>query len=143
MSNRTGLTVLALAAVSLASGCGGSKGLSRTELVARADPICRRINEKIDSSKLTRDNFARVARSLAAYEQQSTAELAKLAPPASMAGDWKTIVDDFQTIGEQLAAIGRAKGPKEAVPSGSTISRAQTERTEVAHRDGFNYCARF
>lgn len=143
MSIRTSLAALALAATALATGCGGSQGLSRSQLIAKADLICKRTNEKIHASNLGPRNIIRLAPGLAVYEEQSAAELAKLQPPSSMADDWKTIVDDFQVVGRSLAEIGHAKSLKEAIPSGNTISRAQGERARAAQRNGFRDCAQY
>jgi hypothetical protein len=147
MTTRTVLTTLALATVlAAASGCGESKGLSRAELIAKADPICRRTNDKLDSNPLTLQNVARIAPEAAAYEKQSAAELAKLAPPASMARDWKAIVDGFQITGEDLAKVGeyaKVKNLKAAVLSAAKLSNAQHDRAVTASRNGFKDCSRY
>lgn len=145
-------SVLALAGtvVALASGCGESKGLSRAELIAKADPICQRANAKLDSSNISPQNIAQVAPGIAAVDRQVSAELAKLTPPSSMAGDWTIIVDGFRKSGvglERLGAVPRIsslKKPSKAVIEAETVfTGSQDARASAGARSGFKDCARF
>lgn len=148
---RTVLGALALAAAVLAAGgCGGSKGLSRAELIAKADPICQRANHALDSSKISSKNLASVAPGLATVEQQVSAELAKLTPPSSMVADWHVIVDGFRRTAVGLNEVGRvAKAGLSAKPTTALlegekeVSKGQQARATTAGRDGFLECARF
>lgn len=152
-TTRSSLAMLALAALATASGCGGSKGLSRSELIAKADPICQRINTTLTEAKLTPQNIAQVAPGIATAELQASAELTKLAPPSSMAADWKVIVDGFHETG-----VGMQKSAEAAKSATTTHSPAQSKtlheaelevfkgqqaRETAATRDGFIDCARF
>jgi hypothetical protein len=145
---RKGLTTLALtaAAVLTTSGCGGTKGLSRAELIAKADPLCRRANTTIDSSKLTPKTVSRLAPGIAAVEQEVSSQLAKLTPPSSMASDWKTIVNGFRSAGTGLLHMGEARKTNDThalVKAEAELSNGQIARTEAAQRNGFKDCSHY
>jgi hypothetical protein len=150
------LAALALAATALtASGCGGSAGstkpLTRSELIARGDAICRRINAKISTITVSSaQDYARLAPPLAAYEQTAVAEMRKLTPPASMANDWKQIVTGAQMLADGTAKLGeyaQTSNPFQAhqTPSVHAAFVATTEGAKqivtAAQREGFNDCA--
>jgi hypothetical protein len=154
MTTCSGLTTLALATAVLAtaSGCGGSKGLSRAELIAKADPICRRANDTLNGSKLNAHNVAQLAPMLAATEHQVSVELAKLTPPSSMAADWKVIIDGFRRAGVGLEKVGAAakaspprfgKASKALIEGENELSNGQNVRAVTAQRSGFNDCGKF
>lgn len=152
MMTRQGLAALALAAIVLttAAGCGGSKGLSRSELIAKANPLCRRANEALDSSKLNPSNIAQVAPAVAVTVQQVSAELAKLTPPESMASDWKVMVDSVRRAGVGLGKLAQAaKTSSLAKPSQAYIegekefSSGQSDRSQIAQHNGVSECATF
>lgn len=153
---RSSLTTLALTtiAVAAASGCGGSKSLSRRELIAKADPICRRANTAVDSAKFDLQNLAQRAPGIAAAQLQASAELAKLTPPSSMSADWKVIVDGLRRSGAGIQKAGevakstgsnvKALTASKAFNEGAsefTRGREASERT--ADRNGFSDCATF
>jgi hypothetical protein len=147
-TNRTRITMLALSAAVLAatSGCGGSKGISRSELVAKADPICRRANSALISSKISQQNVVQVAPAVAAAQRQAYTELAKLAPPSAMAGDWQTIVNSWRTAGESLLKFSEATKTKDTqaeLTAESGFTRAQQVRASAATRHGFHDCAQY
>jgi hypothetical protein len=147
MTTRTGLTVLALAATALtAASCGGAKTLSRAELIAKADPICRRANHRLDTSKVNPWNLAVLGDGLAATERQVSDELAKLTPPSSMAADWKVIVDGFRRASVGLtrgAEASRIKDTPEILKHGGELTEGQHDRAVAAQRNGFKDCARY
>lgn len=148
---------LALAAVALiaASGCGGSKGgVSRAELIAKADPICRRANTVVDSAKFNLHNVGQAAPGIIAAERQASAELAKLTPPSSMAADWKVIVDGFRKTSagmQKVSEAARSAGSNEKALTQSKVfsegasefARGQHIRELTAARNGFADCAKF
>lgn len=154
-TTRSGLTTLALTTVALAavSGCGGSKELSRSELIAKADPICRRANAAIDHSKFNVSNVAQLAPGMAAAQNQASAELAKLTPPSSMAADWKVIVDGYRRTGTGIQRAGeaaRSAGSANPLTHSKAFAEAATEfangrevRQTTAARNGFIDCAKF
>jgi hypothetical protein len=154
--SRRHLAALALVATTLAaSGCGGSAGssgsLTRSELIARGDAICRRINAKLRATTVTsaRD-YARLAPPLAAYEQAAVAEMRKLTPPASMANGWNQVVSGAQMLADGTAKLGQyaqRSNPFQAHQTPSVhaafVATAEGMRQMVAaaQREGFNDCA--
>jgi hypothetical protein len=91
-------------------GCGGSshtKPLTRAELIARADAICRRILTEVDWPKAKAQTLRSVVDRLAALEEQAANELEQLTPPASMYDEYRTIVDGFKLTGPQFKQIAQ------------------------------------
>jgi hypothetical protein len=140
------LTAFALVATTFAAaGCGGSskpKPLTRAELTAKANAICRRVIAEVDWSKVSPRALPRVVGRLAALEERAAAELDKLTPPASMADTWRFIVNGFRLTGPEFRKIAQiaqtVTGPY-AVP----LSNAQHERALVANIAGIKDCARY
>ncbi len=166
--SRTRLIALALVATALTvAGCGGSTktvgatqassvgstqssspsgALTRSELIAKADPICRRVNAEI-SAKVYRTaaSIGQLAPELASFEQAATTELRSLTPPASLAQDWHQIVADNQTRAEDTAKLGEyIRAKKQAAANSLLISTGPIQRQmlAIAARDGFNDCSR-
>lgn len=145
---RTTIIAAAVAAVTLAtSGCGGSdKPLTRTELVAKAEAICRHAVDTVDWRKATFDQLARLGPRLAAIEEDASSELAHLKPPASLSIDWQILIDNFRVTGEQfrkLAATAKAHGGDASFLLEPVLS-AMRERAGDARTSGFRgECARY
>ena len=143
-------------AVLMVSGCGGSTGssaaLTRSELIARGDAICRRINAKIRATKVsTAQDYARVAPPLAAYEQTAVIEMRKLTPPASIANGWRQIVSGAQMLANGTTKLGeyaQTSNPFEVAHQTPSVHAAFAATTEgpkqmvtAAQRGGFKDCA--
>jgi len=149
MTRRSLVAPALLAAVAVA-GCGGSKELSRSELIAKADPICRKANNALDSSKITPKNLPSLAPGLATTYEQASSELAKLKPPLSMAADWKVIVSGYRRAGVGFQELGVAsKTSSLAKPSKTLIAGekeqfgGQHDRAVTASRNGFVDCSKY
>jgi hypothetical protein len=148
---RRQLTALTLAAATLAAaGCGGSssKSLTRSQLIAKADSICHRVNAKLTSANgqiNSQQDIARLAPQLAAYEQEAVVQLSKLTAPATIASDWKTIVTAAGTLAQNTAKLGeyaKANNLTAARALVSTSKKVQQQMLAVAKRDGFKDCSR-
>jgi hypothetical protein len=150
--SRTRLAALALIATMLAiSGCGGSGSsgsLTRSELIARADLICRRVHARLASTTIKGpQSYARLLPPLASYEHAAVAELRKLTPPASMAGDWRQIVDGVQAFADATAKLGAyaTSSGLPVTPSTRAASHAAGQSSQqiraAAQRQGFKDCA--
>jgi hypothetical protein len=146
---RTQLAALALTAATLAtSGCGRSsssaKPLTRAELIAKADVICRRVNVKFASTKVTSQrDLASVSSEISSYEQQAFAELSKLTPPTSLASDWSQILTATHTFADNTAKISDyAKSSNVAAERGlfASSQALRQQITTTAKRDGFSDC---
>lgn len=146
---RAALVVPVALALFAAAGCGGSKSLSRQELIAKAEPLCRRANHTLDSSKMTLHNYASVALAVAGVEHQVSDELAKLSPPESMSADWRVIVDGFRRAGVGLEEVAKAAPPHgnkltpELRKGVNELSNGQHVRAVTALRNGFKECATY
>jgi hypothetical protein len=149
--SRKRLAVLALAATTLAaSGCGGSSkastSLSKAELIAKADTICARVHAQYHANGYsTTQSIARLAPRVAAYEHAGVAEMRKLSPPASMASDWKQILDAAQRIADDTAKLGqyaKENNVKAEIPLYTADRPRQQQALAIATRDGFKECAK-
>ncbi len=152
--SRPRLAALVLVVTTLAaSGCGDSSGssnsLTRSELIARADAICRRVNAKLASTTISRpQDYARLLLPLAAYERAAVAEMRKLIPPASVANGWQQVLAGAQTLADATAKLGESvKGNSlQGTPSTRSASIAAAKGTQqmtaAARREGFKDCAR-
>lgn len=119
-----------VAAALAAGGCGGgssdarsaeplpnSASSPRSQLIARADAICRRLNTKIAAHKPANLGLAEIARGAprnAAFEKTALEELRKLTPPASMARDWRRMIAYRILLMEELVELGRYAKAKDA-----------------------------
>jgi hypothetical protein len=140
------LAAVVLAATTLAaSGCGSSpKPLTRAELTAKANAICKTVTVRLAKSSIkTQRDIARVAPELASFEQTALAELSKLVPPAELANDWKQFVAGAQTLAENTLKLGEyakannLKGAKGLITSSQAV---QQQMTATAKRDGLKDC---
>ncbi len=140
------LAVLMLASAALVtSGCGSSeKPLTRAELTAKANAICKTVTAKISSKSIsTEQQISQVAGELAGFEQTALANLSKLVPPAELEADWKKFVSGAQTLAENTAKLGeyaRAKNLKAAKALILSSENTQKQMTEIAKRDGLSAC---
>lgn len=152
----TSILLLGLALLVTSCGAGStSKSLTRQELVAQADPICRQINDQIayysnlkpSNSKdlVSASAVGRAAPKISATERNAYVQLKKLSPPSSMSDDWKAIVASMQTLADDSLKFGEAieaGDPAEtSALSSSATSALQQIRTLSAH-NGFNDCSK-
>jgi hypothetical protein len=144
------LTVLAV------SGCGGSTGpsrrLTRQELIARADVLCRRLSTKLAATAAGGEGggLGPLQLSLAAYEHAVVVEMRKLPPPVSMADGWGQMVSGAQTLADATNKLGEYEqahnnelfSPSPTTRAASSAIREGTRRiTVAAAREGFTDCA--
>lgn len=145
--HRTLVVPVALVLLAVA-GCGGSSTLSRQELIAKAEPVCRRVNHVFESNRFTPQNYTHVAPLEAKEYQQAADELAKLIPPASMASDWQVIIDGFRRASKGLQEIGNAPPPSHnkfsrVLGEGmNELAKGQHVRDVTALRTGFKDCSK-
>jgi hypothetical protein len=144
-----GWTRLATAALTTAAlgicGCGSSaKPLTRAELTAKADAICKTVTAKLAGTNIkTQQDIGRVAPELASFEESALAQLSKLVPPADLAEDWKKFVAGAQTLAENTSKLGEyAKANKLKQARGLIESSQQVQQgmVTIAKRDGLKSC---
>jgi hypothetical protein len=127
------------------AGCGSSsKPLTRAELTAKANAICRTVTAKLASKSISsQQDIARVAPELAAFEQTALNELTKLVPPTELESDWKRFVAGAQTLAENTAKLGEyASSNKLKEARGLIVSSEaiQKQMVAIAKRDGLKDC---
>jgi hypothetical protein len=119
--------------------------LSRQELIAKADLICRRVNAKRARTKYaSAADYARLVPALAEYQQAAVAAMRELVAPASMRSSWNQMVSDAQQFADSVVKFGEyAKANKlREVTSVSIAGMKANERLmALAKRKGFVDCA--
>jgi hypothetical protein len=145
---RMTIPTLAMAAALTAVGCGSaSNTLTRSQLIAKADPICKQANSRLDAALAIKNKQAipAAAASAAAYELQASIQLAKLNPPSTMAADWKAIVAEFRTVAKSINQLGEQykNGRKLDVNIANEFTGAQHRRAVIAAQNGFKNCSKY
>jgi len=151
--------VVVVVVVLLLAGCGGSGsggGLPAASgspvgqrLIASADEICERLNERLIATAPARNAssgvLARNALAHARLEHTAIAELVRLSPPAGLRRDWGQIVAERQLLASQLLSAARALRANDkhqlAVLSQAKL-RAHNAMSLIARRDGFGACTK-
>src|ERR671932_2184206 len=109
--------VLALAAASLAAGCGGGGGrLSRDDYVKRADAICAKYNRRIRALRQPRTiaGISAFTAKAIPIARRGDDELRSLEPPKgdeATAKAWLAANDDVVEAIERLGAAARRHDP--------------------------------
>ncbi|HEY5261468.1 MAG TPA: hypothetical protein VIJ33_05105 [Solirubrobacteraceae bacterium] len=137
----------ALVAAALAlTGCGESspKPLTRAELTAKANAICKAVTAKLPKKAAgSMQEIARLAGKLASSEQGALTELSKLVPPADLESDWKTFIADAEKLAENTAKLGedaKSNNLKVAGPLISSSENLEQRMLAIAKRDGIKNC---
>jgi hypothetical protein len=155
--SRICIAAVVLAGIAFAaSGCGGStktsasnepKTLTRNDLIAQADAICKRANDNLKTlSFTTAESYGNLLIKAGAYEQTAVAQLGKLVPPAEMANDWKQIVGYDQTLGQYTVQLGEyirshnTRAGREVFRASGAVLKPMTT---IAKTDGFKDCVKF
>jgi hypothetical protein len=137
---------VALATTTLAvAGCGSSsKPLTRAELTAKANAICRTVTAKLATKTIkSQQDIARIAPELASFEQTALAELGKLVPPAELENDWKQFVAGAQTLADNTSKLGEYARVNDLKAARSLITSSQAVQQKMmatAKRDGLKDC---
>lgn len=151
------MSLVLVAAALAAGGCGGGSsdarsagplpdGSPRSQLIARADAICRRLNAQIKANKqssLRLNEIARFAPRNAALEATALKELSKLTPPASIARDWHQVIAYRRTLMEELVKLGRyakANNARAIHKLAASKKRVHQKLLATATRNGFKDC---
>jgi len=114
-------------------------------LIVDADAICRRLNHRVVVSRATSpQEIASGASKNAVLEQAALVELAKLVPPASIAGQWQQILAYRRTLAQQLPTLARLERSKDAKAANALITsklRVHRQLRVAATRLGMTACA--
>src|SRR3712207_6770632 len=79
--------------LALAAGCGGG-GLSKSELVAKGDAICTRVNEQIrkEPAPKSTEDLERLARRTVEISRPAIEDMEALEPPGELEDEFKAFV---------------------------------------------------
>jgi hypothetical protein len=106
-SDKTGSS-LSTSAHTRTTAAPQSRPLSKAQLIARADAICKRANHEIAATKpksASKEEILRVVPISEAVEMRAAAELDGLTAPASVSRVWSQVVHDRHVLAEQLASL--------------------------------------
>lgn len=129
------------------SQVSSGKPLGQAELAAAANAICGRIRTHLSHNRFkTQKEIGAAAPGISAYEHASLLEMEKLVPPASLASDWKQILDGVKTLSSDAATIGvYARADRLETPAGRSMlvvtGQHGTVAASIARRDGMEQCA--
>ncbi len=143
-NDTTAATPLQTAQAASGEASSPTATLSRSELIARADPICQRFNTRRESAKLGSIHSDRMLAPLVSYEWSRIAELTNLTPPRAMAVEWSQTLNDLRTIAETTATIATYASGEEARAIRSllpTITEAERKLRALAGSDHLSACA--
>lgn len=136
---------LALVTVALvASSCGaGSKPLTRAQLIARADPICRVVVREEDYAHIRPARVVRFASRLAAVQQRAYEQLSKLEAPPSLADDWQLILDGFRNSARDFRSLRAVPHPERESSRFEQLYGDVRKKAWLARGDGFKDCGHY
>ena len=131
------LIVLPLAA------CGG--GLSKQELVAKGDAICKRVNTQIAKEPAPTDaaGLKRLADKTVALSDPAIKEMEALEPPDELKQDFAKFVASLKRQRDLTKQIGEAaaKGDTAKIQQiGTAAQKAQSDYRKVSDKIGFKQC---
>jgi hypothetical protein len=127
------------------AGCGSATPLTRAQLVSRANALCTQLHNKmkqVGPAKTTQD-LAHLAHKLAGFEQQQLEAMHKLTPPASLASDWKQMLQGAEDIAEAAGTLSTDVQLKKDKAAGEALKQAgkvQQHIKPITERDGFTSC---
>ena len=126
----------------LVAGCGG---LSKDELVAKGDTICKRVNThmaKEPEPQSARD-LERLAKRTVALSDPAIADMEALDPPGELQSDFKKFVASLKRQRDLTKKIGDAAGKDdtaEVQTLGGQAQKAQDEYRRLTGKIGFKEC---
>ena len=125
------------------AGCGG--GLSKQELVAEGDAICKRVNEQIakEPQPKTADDVQALAKKTVELSDPAIDDMEALEPPDELEKDFDAFVASLKKQRDLTDQIGDAAGAGD-VPKiqklGSEAGEAQQEYRRLSGKIGFKEC---
>jgi hypothetical protein len=129
--------------VLLVAACGG--GLSKKELVAKGDAICKRINTRMAKEpdpKSTKD-LQRLADRTVELSDPAIDDMEKLEPPSELEANFKKFVASLKKQRDLTKKIGAAAGQDDTAKIqeiGAQAQKAQDEYRRLTGKIGFKEC---
>lgn len=127
------------------AGCGSATPLTRAQLASHANALCIQLQNKIKQvgPARTTQGLAHLAHKLAGFEQQQLEAMHKLTPPASMASDWKQMLQGAEEIAEAAGTLStdvQLKKQKAADEALKQVGKVEQRIKPIAKKDGFTSC---
>ena len=134
---------VALLVPALVAGCGG--GLSKSELVAKGDAICARVNKQIakEPDPKTAADLERLAQRTVEISGPAIKDMEALEPPGELEGDFDKFVASLNRQRDFTRQIGEAAGDGDTAKVqrvGADAQKAQAEYNRVSAKIGFKQC---
>lgn len=117
--------------------------MTRAQLIAKADPICRTVVRTVDYAKLTPAIIVRFASRLANVEERAYTALSRLTPPMSILDDWQFIVDGFRESAKDFRELERTPHPDGERGRFESLYGAVRGKAWTAREDGFKDCGEY
>jgi hypothetical protein len=133
----------ALVLTLLVAGCGG--GLSKSDLVAKGDAICTRVNKQIAKEpdpKTTKD-LAALAKRTVAISDPAIKDMEDLDPPGELESDFKKFVASLKRQRDLTKQIGDAAAKDDTAAVQKVSAKANTAQDEyrrLTGKIGFKQC---
>jgi hypothetical protein len=121
-----------------------SQTLTQTELIAKADAVCRGINDTLNSNPI---RSVSVYSRIVPFEQAALAKLNSFTVPASLAGEWKKTIAGVRALVDATAKVAEVtksnpKGYLKVIQKvGAESLRARVPAQAAATHVGLNDCA--
>ena len=127
----------------LVVGCGG--GLSKQELVAKGDAICKRVNAQMakEPDPQTAADLQRLADRTVEISDPAVDDMEALEPPGDLEDDFKKFVGSLKRQRDLTKKIGAAAGKgdtAEVQKVGADAQEAQDEYRRLTGKIGFKEC---
>jgi len=135
---------------SSSTGSGGSTGkLSKAELTAKADEICKDVNTRLQAvpryKSLLKDypGVERYGTEFARVIDEGASKFKELTPPDSLKSDYAAFlkeIEDRVDSFRRFAAAGRAKSTDQIVAARTEKRRLSSKGPRLARKMGFKVC---
>jgi len=125
------------------AACGG--GLSKSELVAKGDAICKRVNQAVakEPDPQTAADLEKLAQKTVKISGPAIDDMEALEPPGDLEKDFDAFVASLKKQRDLTQDIGEAagKGDSAAIQkAGSEAQKAQAEYNRLSEKIGFKEC---
>ena len=125
------------------AGCGG--GLSRDELVAKGDAICKRVNTRMakEPDPQSAADLERLAKRTVQISDPAIADMKALDPPGALESDFKKFVASLRRLRDFTERIGDAAGEGDTAKIKQVSTDAQKVQQEyrlLTGKIGFKEC---
>ena len=129
--------------VVLVAGCGG--GLSKDELVAKGDTICKRVNTRMakEPDPQSATDLERLAKRTVQISDPAIADMKALDPPSELESDFKKFVASLKRQRDLTKEIGDAAAAGDTARIQKVSAGAQKDENEyrrLAGKIGFKEC---